>query len=79
VRQRRRDRALGLLAANPDGLPEAMLAAHGVSIATMVELINAGLATARVQRFGRPRIEVTVVQITDAGREALRAVDYCRC
>jgi Trk K+ transport system NAD-binding subunit len=55
----------------PDGVTEALLLANGVSIDVMVEIINAGLAVAHVQQLARPRIEVTVVQITSAGRLAV--------
>jgi hypothetical protein len=39
-----------------------------------VELINGGLASAEVERLGRPAIERTVVRITNAGREAISAL-----
>jgi hypothetical protein len=47
--------------------------AHGFSIDMMVELVNAGLATATAERVvagGRP-IEVARVRITEEGRRAL--------
>jgi len=47
--------------------------AHGFSIDMMVELVRAGLATARAERVvagGKP-IEVARVRITDAGHRAI--------
>jgi hypothetical protein len=52
---------------------EAIMLAHGFSIDMMVELVRAGLATARAERVvagGKP-IEVARVRITDAGRRAI--------
>jgi hypothetical protein len=68
-----RRRALELLAASPDGATEAILVAHGFTIDLLVELVRAGLATAKAQLAvagGRP-MEVTRVRITDAGRRVL--------
>jgi hypothetical protein len=47
--------------------------AHGFSIDMMVEVVNAGLATATAERVvaGARTIEVARVRITDAGRRAL--------
>ena len=66
-------RALELLAASPDGLPEALLIAHGFTVAQLVELIAAGLASAHAERVvaGGKAIEIARVKITDAGRRAL--------
>jgi hypothetical protein len=49
------------------------MAAHGFTIPDMVELVQAGLATAHAQRMraGNKAIEITRVKITDAGRAAL--------
>jgi len=65
--------ALRLLAANPQGLAEGLLAAHGVTIEDMVALVQAGLATAMGERVraGDRVIEVAIVKITDAGRKAI--------
>jgi len=62
-----------LLAANPRGVAEGMLLAHGVTIEDMVALVHAGYATATGERTraGDKVIEVAVVKITDAGRKAL--------
>jgi DNA-binding PadR family transcriptional regulator len=66
-------RALRLLAwSGHDGMTEALLAAHGIETETLVGLVKAGLATARVERLGRPRITRTVVRITDAGRRVFQ-------
>src|SRR5262249_37012727 len=45
-----RRRALGLLAASPDGATEAILLAHGFSIRLLVEPVRTGFATARAER-----------------------------
>ena len=49
--------------------------AHGFSIDTMVELVNAGLASATAEGVvaGRRAIEVARVRITEAGRRALES------
>jgi hypothetical protein len=62
-----------MLAASRDGCSEALMLAHGFSIPQMVEIINAGLATATAERVvaGSRKIEVARVQITEAGRRAL--------
>jgi len=66
-------RALELLAGRRDGVPEALMLAHGFSIELIVKLVHAGLATASAERTvgGRHPVEVTRVRITDAGRRAL--------
>ena len=68
-----RRRALELLAASPDGLSEAILIAHGFTVAHMVELVRAGLATASSKRVvaESDTAEVTRVRTTEAGRRAL--------
>jgi hypothetical protein len=70
-----RRRALELLASCRDGCTEAMMLAHGFSIDTMVELVNAGLASATAEGVvaGRRAIEVARVRITEAGRRALES------
>jgi hypothetical protein len=47
--------------------------AHGFTVDTLVEMINAGLASASVERVvaGKHRIEVARLRITEAGRRAL--------
>jgi hypothetical protein len=68
-----RRRALELLAASRDGCTEAIMLAHGFSIDMMVELVNAGLASATTERVvaGKHRVEVARLRITEAGRRAL--------
>jgi hypothetical protein len=46
-----RRRALELLAASRDGCTEAIMIAHGFTVAQMVELVRAGLASARAERM----------------------------
>jgi len=67
-----RRRALELLAASP-GATEAILVAHGLTIDLLVELVRAGLATAKAERVmaGGRSMQVTRVRITEAGRRAL--------
>jgi hypothetical protein len=52
-----------------------MMLAHGFTIAQVVELVNARLATATGERVvaGSRKIEVATVRITDAGRRALES------
>jgi hypothetical protein len=68
-----RRRALKLLAKSARGATEAILAAHGITVETLVDMVHAGLATAHSERMhaGGHAIEVTRVQITAAGRRAL--------
>jgi hypothetical protein len=49
------------------------LIAHGFTIEQMVDLVHAGLATAKAERVvaGGRAIEVARVRITEAGRRAL--------
>jgi len=71
-----RRRALELLAASPDGLPDAIMLANGFTIAQLAELVSAGLATSAHERMraGRDTVEVARMRITDAGRRALTKV-----
>jgi hypothetical protein len=66
-------RALELLVASRDGATEAVMLAHGFTVPLMVELVRAGLASARAEHTvaGKQKIEVAVVRITEAGRRAL--------
>src|SRR5260221_14038775 len=68
-----RRRALELLEASIDGCTEAIMLAYGFKTELLVELVNAGLATASIERMvaGGRRIEVTRMRITGAGRRAL--------
>ena len=65
-----RIRALELLASCKDGCPEGILTAQGFTIADVVELARAGLATATPERVvaGSRTIKVARMRITDAGR-----------
>jgi hypothetical protein len=61
-----RRRALELLAASRDGCTEAIMLAHGFTAEMLVDLVRAGLATAKAERVvaaGRT-IEVARVRIT---------------
>jgi hypothetical protein len=66
-------RALEMLAAAQNGLSKGALMEQGVSIEAMVELGNAGLATARRERLiiGGMPVETTRLYITQAGWRAL--------
>jgi hypothetical protein len=68
-----RRRALELLASSRDGCTEAIMLADGFTIAQVVELIHAEVATATTECVvARKRtIEVACVRITDAGRQRL--------
>jgi hypothetical protein len=70
-----RRRALELLAGNPDGCTEALMLAPGFTTRQMVELVRAGLASAKAERVvaGGTAMEITRVKITAAGRRALAA------
>jgi hypothetical protein len=64
-----------LLASCRDGCTEAIMIAHGFTIAQVVELVHAGVATATTECVvaGSRKIEVATVRITDAGRRALES------
>jgi hypothetical protein len=68
-----RRRALELLASCRDGCTEPIMIAHGFTVAQMVELVRAGLASATGERVraGNKTIEVARVRITEAGRQML--------
>lgn len=71
-------RALTLLAnADGNGATQQLLGAHGLGLPVVTGLVDEGLVTlAREQvKAGDKTIEVGRVRITDAGRDALRAVD----
>jgi hypothetical protein len=53
-----------------EGCSEAIMLAHGFTVAQRVELVRAGLATATPQRVkaGREEMEVATLRVTDAGR-----------
>jgi hypothetical protein len=68
-----RRRALELLAASRDGATEAIMLAHGFTVAQMVELVRSGVASAAAERViaGGKTMEIAVVRITDAGQRVL--------
>jgi hypothetical protein len=68
-----RRRAHELLASRPDGCSEALMLAHGFPASLLIEMVRDGLATAAPERMmaGNRALEVTRLQITDAGWKAL--------
>jgi hypothetical protein len=65
--------ALELLAASEDGVTDALLTAHGFKLDVLISIVSAESATATPERTfagGKP-VEITRVQITEAGRRAL--------
>src|SRR5262247_1640911 len=71
--KQQRRQALELLEASIDGCTEAIMLAYGFKTELLVELVNAGLATATIDRMvvGRRRVKVVRMRITAAGRRAL--------
>jgi hypothetical protein len=65
--------ALRMLAGSPNGSTESILLTHGFAIGMLHALVSSGLATAerRTVPAGRELIEVQLMTITDAGRQAL--------
>jgi hypothetical protein len=65
---RKRHRALELLAASPNAATEAILVANGFTIDRLVELVRAGLATATTERVvtGGRAMEIARVRIMEA-------------
>jgi len=55
----------------PNGMPEAIMEAHGFTIPDMVELVRFGLAAAICERVVEDRLKVTRVRLTEAGRRLL--------
>jgi hypothetical protein len=68
-----RNRALRLLAQNPEGCTGATMVAHHFSIELLNQLIRDGLATARTERaiHGDKSIEIVHLKITEAGWRSL--------
>ena len=67
-----RRRMLELIAdCDPNGMPEAIMQAHGFTIDDLVELVRSGLAAAICERVVEDRLKVTRVRLTEAGRKAL--------
>jgi hypothetical protein len=70
-----RRRALEVLAGSAGGCTEAILSAHGFKAAFIAELIEAGLAMAKIENVmaGGRTIEVRRIRITEVGALALAA------
>src|SRR5215813_4464408 len=64
--KQQRRRALELLEASIDGCTEAIMLAYGFKTELLVELVNAGLATATLDRMvvGGRRVKVIRMRIT---------------
>jgi hypothetical protein len=75
--KQQRHRALELLEASIDGCTEAIMLAYGFKTELLVELVNARLATATIDRMvvGGRRVKVIRMRITAAGRRALAKFD----
>ena len=73
TRRSKQRRALMLLAASSHGCTEALVLAHGFTIEQIVDLVRAGLATAKTERMvaGGRALEVARVKNTEAGPRAL--------
>ena len=71
--KQQRRRALELLETSIDGCTEAIMLAYGFKTELLVELVNAGLATATMERMvaGGRRVKVIRIRITVAGRRTL--------
>jgi hypothetical protein len=76
--KQQRRQALELLEASIDGCTEAIMLAYGFKTGLLVKLVNAGLATASIERMvvGGRRVEVTRMRITGAGRRALTTLRW---
>jgi hypothetical protein len=71
--KQQRRRALELLEASIDGCTEAIMLSYGFKSELLVELVNAGLATATTEQMvvGGRSVKVVRMRITAAGRRAL--------
>jgi hypothetical protein len=67
-----RRRALELLAASRDGCTEAIMLAHGFTIDLLVELVRAGLATAKPSAWWRAGARWRTAACESPGRDAKR-------
>jgi len=70
--------ALELLASDPQGATDELLVlVHGFDSNMIADLVESGLAMARLEnmKFGSRAIEVVRIRITGAGRDALAAQD----
>jgi hypothetical protein len=70
-------RALALLAGSARGVTKSIMLMNGFTTELLARLVRDGLATAKLEHVwaGGRSIEVTRLQITDAGRLALAASD----
>jgi hypothetical protein len=65
-------RALTFLKGRPHGRTETMMVAHGFSVASLKDLIRAGLVTAKTESAGhKTPITIVRLRITETGRKAL--------
>jgi hypothetical protein len=57
-----------------EGCTEALMLAHGFTAALLVDLVGSGLASMHTERrVGWHEFEVTRLQITEEGQQALKA------
>jgi hypothetical protein len=70
-----RHRALEIIAAHPDGCTEAILASQNIPADILIELVQSGLAMARMERIVEEdgAVDVTRLWITTAGELVLAA------
>jgi hypothetical protein len=54
----------------PNGMPEATMQAHDLTLDDMIELVRAGLAAAICERVVEVRLKVTRVRLTEAGQRS---------
>jgi hypothetical protein len=71
--KQQRRQALELLEASIDGCTEAIMLSYGFKTELLVQLVNAGLATATTEHMvvGGRGVKVVRMRITAAGRRAL--------
>jgi hypothetical protein len=71
-----RQHMLELIAGSgPLGMSEAIMQAHGLTLADMIELVRSGLAAAICERVVEDRLKVTRVRLTEAGECSRRRSD----
>jgi hypothetical protein len=67
-----RRRMLELIAdCGPNGMPEAIMQAHGFTIDDLVGLVRSGVAAAICERVVEDRLKVTRLRLTEAGRRVV--------
>ena len=71
--KQQRRQALELLEASIDGCTEAIMLSYGFKTELLVQLVNAGLATATTEQMvvGGRSVKVVRMRITAAGRRSL--------